>query len=131
MADAVEYQILKTGQYPADEALYNEKARRLLFLRSDRPDEVAAFAHLYKALTGEDAPAFKGSVIVATAGLKTTGGYALELKQITKKEGTVEVVLKLNEPSPDALVTEALTNPYIVILLPNSFKPVKVKVIES
>ena len=124
--DSVNYQVLKSGQVPHDKNLYDEKEKRLEFFHSDRPEEVAAFAALYGALTGEEAPAFEGSVIVATAGRKSTGGYSFELKSVTEKEGTAEVKLLLKTPSEGALVTTALTNPYIVILLPERFTAIKV-----
>lgn len=50
-------------------------------------------------------------------GLKPTGGYDLEVVGVNQVEGTAWVVLNLVSPKPGAIVTQALTNPYVVLEL--------------
>ncbi len=55
----------------------------------------------------------KTAVVAAFAGEKNTGGYSLEIKQ-TGENFAVEVV----SPPKDAMVTQALTSPYKITLVP-------------
>ncbi len=48
-------------------------------------------------------------------GLKPTGGYGLEVVGVTYAAGTARVVLSLQSPRPGAIVTQALTSPYVLL----------------
>ncbi|AEV15714.1 hypothetical protein TCCBUS3UF1_6660 [Thermus sp. CCB_US3_UF1] len=50
-------------------------------------------------------------------GLKPTGGYRLEVAGVTYSAGTARVVLSLASPQPGAIVTQALTSPYVLLEL--------------
>ncbi|RTI23920.1 protease complex subunit PrcB family protein, partial [Thermus scotoductus] len=50
-------------------------------------------------------------------GLKPTGGYGLEVVGITYAGGTARVILNLQSPRPGAIVTQALTSPYVLLEL--------------
>ncbi|WP_114311900.1 protease complex subunit PrcB family protein [Thermus caldifontis] len=50
-------------------------------------------------------------------GLKPTGGYGLEVVGVTYAAGTARVVLNLQSPRPGAIVTQALTSPYVLLEL--------------
>jgi hypothetical protein len=50
-------------------------------------------------------------------GLKPTGGYALDVVGVSRVGETARVVLSLTTPRPGAIVTQALTSPYVVLEL--------------
>ncbi|WP_038047636.1 protease complex subunit PrcB family protein [Thermus caliditerrae] len=50
-------------------------------------------------------------------GLKPTGGYSLSVVGVTYAAGTARVVLNLQSPRPGAIVTQALTSPYVLLEL--------------
>lgn len=50
-------------------------------------------------------------------GLKPTGGYGLEVVGVTYAAGTARVILNLQSPRPGAIVTQALTSPYVLLEL--------------
>ncbi|WP_018460632.1 protease complex subunit PrcB family protein [Thermus oshimai] len=51
-------------------------------------------------------------------GLKPTGGYGLEVVGVTFSGTTARVVLELKSPPRGAIVTQALTSPYVLLELP-------------
>lgn len=52
------------------------------------------------------------AVIAAFAGTKNTGGYSVEIKNTSGK-----ISISVNAPPPDAIVTDALTMPYKVVVV--------------
>lgn len=57
-----------------------------------------------------------GAYLAAYWGRKSTGGYALAVESARVVEGDkVEVRLSLEEPPPGAILTQALTHPYVVV----------------
>lgn len=54
----------------------------------------------------------KQAVIAAFAGTKNTGGYSVEIKKSGEK-----ISISVNSPPPDAMVTEALTMPYKIVVV--------------
>lgn len=50
-------------------------------------------------------------------GLKPTGGYSLDVVGVSRVGETARVVLNLTAPRPGAIVTQALTSPYLVLEL--------------
>ncbi len=120
------YQILKSGNYPHESSFYAQKEPQYLVFRSDDMHQREEFAALYTALTGEEAPVFDGTVIVGLAGVRSSGGYALELKEINQTQRGIEVRFQLRNPPQDAMVTTALTHPFLVLLLPDYFAEVSI-----
>ena len=120
------YQILKTGVYPHDDGRYLDAPKAFLVYYSDNAEDVASFGKEYRLLTGEEAPAFDGSVVIAKMGTKSTGGYSYALHEIKEHESYIEVQIENRQPAADSIVTQALTNPYIIVLLPENHKEVKV-----
>ena len=120
------YQILKTGLYPHDDGRYLDAPKAFLVYDSDNAEDVAAFEKEYRLLTGEEAPAFDGSVIIAKMGTQYSGGYSYALHEVKAYDSYVEVQIENRKPTADMPVTQALTDPYIIILLPENHKEVKV-----
>ncbi len=120
------YQILKSGIYPHDGERYLHGKQTFLTFYSDDEKDINAFEKEYTLLTGEVAPVFDGTVVIAKMGTQKNGGYGYGVKEIVEGEKYIEVRLLFKKPSLDEIVTMALTNPYIVILLPKNHKEVKV-----
>ncbi len=55
----------------------------------------------------------KQAVVAAFAGMRATGGFSVEIKQTGEKTS-----VSVNKPAPDSFVTEALTYPYKIALVP-------------
>ncbi len=55
------------------------------------------------------------SVVAFFWGLKPTGGYRVDVREVRLAGRTLTVVLELTSPPPGAIVTQALTSPYILI----------------
>ena len=60
----------------------------------------------------------KETVLVATLGRLSTGGYAFRFTEIDREGEAVTATLKITSPGPDDLVTSALTSPFSVIAIP-------------
>lgn len=54
-------------------------------------------------------------LIFISAGEKNTGGYSVEVKSIEDNEGKTVISIMENVPAADAMVTEAITYPYIIV----------------
>jgi hypothetical protein len=84
---------------------------------------VARSAETYRQLRGviEDLPSDSGvdynkqAIVAAFAGTRTTSGYSVEIK----KSGE-NVSVSVNNPTPDSFVTQALTMPYKVVIVPTN-----------
>jgi hypothetical protein len=59
----------------------------------------------------------KQMLIVISGGTQRTGGYSVEAKSLEVKDGKLIVNWKLNTPGPGSIVTQALTNPALTILV--------------
>jgi hypothetical protein len=62
----------------------------------------------------------EGAYIVALWGRKNTGGYSLNLAGAREKGGRLVIRLLLKEPPEDAMVTQAITYPYVFIFVPDA-----------
>ncbi len=60
-----------------------------------------------------------GTYLAAYWGQKPTGGYSLAVESARLEGDRVTVRLALKEPPPDAVVTQALTYPYAVVVVRN------------
>lgn len=70
----------------------------------------------------------KEMVIVAFAGQKNSGGYQLNITGFQRHDGHIKVSLSLTQPGPDCLVTEAATQPYVIVKAKQSSEPVSFQV---
>jgi len=66
----------------------------------------------------------KEMVIAAFAGQKNTGGYQLNLTGLDRRRGHIDISLSLTQPGPDCIVTQALTQPYVIVRIARSKQPV-------
>ena len=55
------------------------------------------------------------TVVALFLGTKPTGGYGLEVVEVTLAQGELFVDVRTAEPSPDAITTQALTSPWVMV----------------
>ena len=84
------------------------------------------FERLWTMAYGENAPDMPAVdfdeqyVIAVFAGEKSTGGHAIKVEAITDENAVRNVAITLETPSSDCLVTDALTSPFQIIVVPFS-----------
>jgi hypothetical protein len=82
-----------------------------------------AYRSLWRAVVGEGEPPAvdfdKEGVLFISTGERPTGGYAVEVKAIRRDGDAIVVDAPVTSPAPDAMVTQALTSPFVVIVIPN------------
>ena len=102
------YEILEEGSYAA------EFATAVIENQADL-DRLYALLH-----ERSDAPApkidFKRKKVIAVrSGPFNTGGYGIKLSSAVYTKDGVETVFLITAPKPDQIVTQAFTNPYLII----------------
>jgi hypothetical protein len=70
----------------------------------------------------------KETVVVVTQGQKTTGGYGVEITDVTKYDGKAMVTAKTRAPKPGAITLQALTSPIHIVAVPKIAGKVEFKV---
>ncbi|HIP02060.1 MAG TPA: protease complex subunit PrcB family protein [Campylobacterales bacterium] len=115
------YNIIKTSQYPAD----TRGEKEFLVYHSDTQQDIENFIIEYEKLTDEGAPTFEGNMIIAKSGEKRTGGYKISVSNVLEAGRYTEVTILLESPGKECMATMALTNPYVIVELPNDHKDVK------
>ena len=63
-------------------------------------------------------------VIDLFRGMKSTGGYSIEVTAVEDHESQVVIRTKTTDPPLDAMVTSALTQPFHIIYAKKNLKPV-------
>lgn len=80
---------------------------------------------------GRDAPrpldAARERAVAIFIGERRTGGYAVEILSTAARDGNLVVTYRENTPPPGVMVTQALTAPWVVTVLPKSSAPVVVQ----
>jgi hypothetical protein len=61
-----------------------------------------------------------GVYLAALWGRKNTGGYSIGLAGAREKDGRILVRLSLKKPPKDAMVTQAITYPYVYVFVPGA-----------
>ncbi len=120
MDNETTFTILNSGQYPE----YTEGEKETLIYHSDVAEDVVKFEEAYLTLTNEIAPSFEGTIIIAKMGQKPTGGYNIEVESVKNTGRFTEVTL--HSSTPNGLATMALTNPFVIVYLPNNHKDVTI-----
>ncbi len=60
----------------------------------------------------------KETVLVATLGMRSTGGHSVRFVEVNKEGVSLAVTLQSTSPGPDDMVTMALTYPFAIISVP-------------
>ncbi len=66
----------------------------------------------------------KYTVIAVFMGEMRTGGYAIQVYDIIDADSSILVKVEKTEPGPDCVVTQALTQPYHIVQIAKTDKPV-------
>jgi hypothetical protein len=104
-----------TGGKDQPQQLVIRSADELAKLTGNPADK--ATEELAKSFKVESIDWKKQMVVVATGGLKRTGGYSLEITALKVKDGVLTIHWKLHTPQPGSLVTQALTHPAQAVLV--------------
>jgi hypothetical protein len=119
-AGDVEMSTIASGSYALDDS-----GRKAVLAGSD--DD---YRRLWPELIGEGAPPqvdFENSAVVfLLAGSRPTGGWSIVARGVAIESDTVVIDAKVEGPPRGAIVTQALTSPYAVILVRGA-KPRKVR----
>lgn len=67
----------------------------------------------------------RSMVVVAALGQRPTGGYSILIDSAAAEPGGVEVTIRTVSPGPRCGVTQALTQPVDVAILPRTDQPVR------
>jgi hypothetical protein len=70
----------------------------------------------------------KESVLFVSLGQKRTGGYAVQVSDVQKKDGQTEIIVQTTSPKAGAMQIQALTAPFAIVAVPKIEGPVKFKV---
>ncbi len=84
-----------------------------------RPNVILApsASALSRELGAEIPDSGRGSYLISYWGEKPTGGYSLTVESARLEGNRVTVRLGLKEPPPEAILTQALTYPYVVAVV--------------
>lgn len=118
MQEKSAFTILSSGDYPT--SIDDEKETTIY--HSDVEADVLAFEDAYITLSNEIAPSFDGTIIIAKMGQQRTGGYTIEVESVVERTRFTEVTL--HSKTPEGLATMALTNPFVIVYLPNNHKEI-------
>lgn len=70
----------------------------------------------------------KETVLIATLGMRSTGGHQIRFSDLRRDDESMTVVLTSTSPGPDDMLTMALTHPFAVIAIPKHEGPVEFEV---
>jgi len=124
--DESSYKIIQKSSIPVDQAEYMDGQEMMKSYHSDSKKELEEFANEYQLLTSKAVPTFDGTMVIAKMGTKSSGGYSIDLVDVKEAGRYTEVTLSFNSPAKGSLVTASLTNPYIIIFLPENHKEIKI-----
>lgn len=95
-------------------------------------EDPAAFEELWAELQGDATPGdpapavdFATTEVLGLATLRNTGGYTMTITDVSERAGVVEAQAVLSVPGAGCMVTMALTQPYHLVAVPKSDKPVR------
>ena len=96
-----------------------------MFISQSKIDDLIASDGAFLDLTTEllhgradDSPKIdfkRKKVIAVRSGPFNTGGYGIKLSSAVYTKDGVETVFLITAPEPDQIVTQAFTNPYLII----------------
>lgn len=72
---------------------------------------------LYASVNNEEVPKVdfsKNQVVALFLGTKNTGGHGISIDRVEAQDNKIIVYKKIQRPDKDAMVTMALTNPFVI-----------------
>lgn len=88
-------------------------------------DETQAIA-LLASVSSEPVALQNGTLIAAYMGQRSTGGYSINVKNVSVDNGVLTLTVDLEEPKPGDMTTQALTSPYVLVRVEGQYSDVKV-----
>lgn len=88
-----------------------ETAENLIITNQKDLDE------LYASVNNEEVPKVdfsKNQVVALFLGTKNTGGHGISIDRVEAQDNKIIVYKKIQRPDKDAMVTMALTNPFVI-----------------
>ena len=104
----ISYEILEEGSYAA------EFATAVIENQADL-DRLYALLHERSDASAPKIDFKRKKVIAVRSGPFNTGGYGIKLSSAVYTKDGVETVFLITAPEPDQIVTQAFTNPYLII----------------
>ena len=104
----ISYEILEEGSYVA------EFATAVIENQADL-DRLYALLHERSDASAPKIDFKRKKVIAVRSGPFNTGGYGIKLSSAVYTKDGVETVFLITAPDPDQIVTQAITNPYLII----------------
>lgn len=98
----------------------------------DIPEEILDWIELSKEIPMVQEREYQGQrYLLITEGAKPTGGYAIEVTNVTQEEESLIIHVQSKEPGPEDLVTQAITYPFDLIILEDKDLPLIIKDVED
>lgn len=89
----------------------------------------AGWQRVWEQVPGEEEPPevdfSRHTAIAAWMGSRPTGGYDLRIREVRDESDHLAVAVEHRQPGPDEALTQALTSPYHIVLIPESDKPIR------
>lgn len=67
----------------------------------------------------------RNTVVFVSAGSRPTGGYALAVERAEVYQGKLSISARESAPQPGSMLTQALTAPFEIVLVPRTALPVE------
>lgn len=109
------YQVLSESAYQGKE----EKSYEVI-------KDNASLEKLYTAINDTQVPKVdfsKSRIVALFLGQRTSGGYAIKVKNVSEKGNKIYVAVEETKPKPGDRVTMAITNPFTIVKI-NSTKEI-------
>lgn len=115
---------------PQGEPMHVLEARQLQVCNSDGPqarvslladpEAVRAWQHAHNVdVVGVDPLPTAGPYVMVEMGVRLSGGYAIAIsREAQLDQGTARLSASLLTPAPDAMTTQAVTSPCVLVALP-------------
>ncbi len=120
-SEPVTWRVLETGAYSNIE----DATRKVIQSESEWHDWWQRHNTAMEVIDGEEqipAPPevdfSQETILIATLGMRSSGGYSIEFADIQRSADRVVAVVKMSSPGPDDMVTMALTAPYSIVAIP-------------
>lgn len=113
------------GPEPAKELPITQLAKGQQSTQTEQQFEVitgqAQFRHLWSRFDAGPAPSLdftQESAIAVFMGERPTGGYNIHVDSVTHRDDGLLVEVVLQEPGPECMTTQVLTQPYEMVSVP-------------
>lgn len=112
--------------FTASNKLYDHTVKYKIINENDISHDMASQINSIKNSRGYSVFKNDGNYILISSGRKNTGGYEINIKSSNINSGTLKIVVEEISPTPDAIVTQAITYPHIILKVDEPFRTLKV-----